>query len=224
MFSVYGVAGQSFRGTLEQVAELPGVVRARHVRAIAQEGEGAGSTLIPRLDGRQGGGHGGHPGGSLGTRETIPQLYQDVLEPEQARGPLTFASQIMNRDVMVLDAEIPAPVAWRTLLARGFSQAPVLDAAGVLVGLVTERDLLTTFNLERQQARTPLSRHVSDVMRSPVVCAEPDTDIRRVARMMLEFHLPALPVVTEARSLIGLISRGDILRAVCSDPPLSLWG
>jgi acetoin utilization protein AcuB len=101
-------------------------------------------------------------------------------------------------------------------------QAPVLDANRNVIGLVTERDLLTTFNLERKQTRTPLAHHVGDVMISPVICAEPETDIRRIARAMVELDLPCMPVVNDSRVLLGLVSRGDILRAVIADPPLSL--
>lgn len=217
MFSLYGLSGQNFRGTLEQLTALPGVSTSRRLRAIAQDGEEPAPTFVTRIDGRPGGGH-------SGARETAAQSYRDMLELEQERGPLYQASQIMTRDVLTLAAEVSASVAWRTLLGRGLHQAPVLDGGQNLVGLVTERDLLTTFNLERQQSRTPLARHVRDVMISPVVCADADTDIRRIARVMLEFDLPAIPVVTETRGLLGLVSRGDILRAVSGDPPLSLWG
>ena len=68
-----------------------------------------------------------------------------------------------------------------------------------------------------------LERQVGEVMASPVICADPVTDIRRVARVLLETGLTALPVVDEAGRLAGILSRGDILRAVLSDPPPSLW-
>ena len=147
-----------------------------------------------------------------------------MLEVEQERGPLYHAYQIMSRDLVTLAADQTAPSAWRVLLANHLHQAPVLDGERKLVGLVTERDLLTTFNLERKEARGPLVHHVGDVMISPVVCADPVTDIRRIAQAMLEFHLPGVPVVNETRELVGFVSRGDILRAVIADPPLSLWG
>jgi CBS domain-containing protein len=60
-------------------------------------------------------------------------------------------------------------------------------------------------------------------MLSPVVSADPVTDIRRIARAMLEFALPGVPVMNETRALVGFVSRGDILRAVIADPPLSVW-
>lgn len=217
MFSLYGLSGQNFRGTLEQLSELPGVNASRRSRAIGQEGEEPPPTFISRVDARAAASP--SPG-----YEGAAQAYRDMLEIDLERGPLYHAYQIMSRDVFTLDAEASAPVAWRALLARGLRQAPVLDSGHNLVGLVLERDLLTTFNLERKQARAPLARHVGDVMISPVVSADPVTDIRRIARAMLEFALPGVPVVNETRALVGFVSRADILRAVIADPPLSLWG
>jgi len=50
-----------------------------------------------------------------------------------------------------------------------------------------------------------------------------ETDIRRVARVLLDIGLPGLPVVNDAGQVIGFVSRSDILRAVVADPPLDLW-
>ena len=61
-------------------------------------------------------------------------------------------------------------------------------------------------------------------METPVVTADPASDVRRIARVMLEYHVPALPVVDEqTHALVGIVSRGDVLRCVVTDPPLTLW-
>jgi acetoin utilization protein AcuB len=216
MFSLYGLSGQHFRGTLEQLAELPGVAGARRGRAIARDGEEPPPTFVARAGARPAG---NPPAGY----EAAAKAYRDMLHLEVERGPIYHAYQIMTREVFSLDAQLSISQAWRLLLSRGLREAPVLDAVGEMVGLVTERDLLTTFNLDRKQPRTPRAQHVRDVMVSPVVSADPVTDIRRIARAMLDFDLPGLPVVNEARALVGFVSRGDILRAVITDPPLSLW-
>jgi CBS domain-containing protein len=218
MFSLYGLSGQNFRGTLEQLSALPGVTSSRHARGIAKEGEEPSPTFVERLEGHAGGAASGHAGG-----DGAIQGYRNALNLEQQRDPLCHAYQIMAHEVFTLTPELPAAAAWRTLLGLGVRQAPVLDATRNVIGLVTERDLLTTFNLERKQTRSPIAHHVGDVMVSPVVCVDPETDIRRVARAMLEFDLPCVPVVNDSRQLLGLVSRGDILRAVTADPPLSLW-
>jgi CBS domain-containing protein len=64
---------------------------------------------------------------------------------------------------------------------------------------------------------------VVDVMWTPVPSVSPDTDIRRVARVLLDTGLPGLPVVSEEGKVTGFVSRSDILRAVVADPPLDLW-
>lgn len=53
--------------------------------------------------------------------------------------------------------------------------------------------------------------------------ASPLTDIRRIARVMLDRDVDGVPIVNEAGVLLGFVSRSDILRAVVTDPPLSMW-
>ncbi len=217
MFALHGLSGQHFRGTLEELSQLTGVTRARRGRAIGQEGEEALPTFVERTHSRD-------TGGPTAGHEAAARAYQETLQaPEQERGPLYHAYQIMSREVFTLTLEEKAAPAWRRLLARGVRQAPVLDAGGKLVGMVTERDLLISFDLQRKPGRMPPARRVGDVMLSPVVSADPVTDIRRIARVLLDDDLPGLPVVNDAGVLVGFVSRGDILRAVMADPPLSLW-
>lgn len=60
-------------------------------------------------------------------------------------------------------------------------------------------------------------------MTTPVVAANPLTDIRRIARVMLDRDVDGVPIVNETGVLLGFVSRSDILRAVVTDPPLSMW-
>jgi len=60
-------------------------------------------------------------------------------------------------------------------------------------------------------------------MVTPVPSVEPQTDLRRVAQLLLDLGLPGLPVVADDGVVSAFISRSDILRAVVHDPPLDLW-
>jgi CBS domain-containing protein len=71
--------------------------------------------------------------------------------------------------------------------------------------------------------RALLSQSVAEVMWSPVPSVAMDTDIRRVARVLLDTGLPGLPTVDDLGRVTGFVSRTDILRAVVADPPLDLW-
>ena len=40
---------------------------------------------------------------------------------------------------------------------------------------------------------------------------------------MLKGGLSAVPIVNDSEHIVGIVSRNDVLRAVMTDPPLSLW-
>ncbi len=63
----------------------------------------------------------------------------------------------------------------------------------------------------------------NDLERGPLYHAAQVTDIRRIATAMLERGVAGVPIVSAAGRLVGFVSRSDILRAVVTDPPLSLW-
>lgn len=212
MFSVSGKEGEVFRGSLEHLLETHRVVRLRNTRGIRQEGEEespVGDTSRPD-DKRY---------------QAAATAYAANLKTRAARGPIYHAYQVMSRDVFILQPEASVEQAWRALAERGVGQAPVVDRDQRLVGLVSREHLLKVLNAEGGNVRDALSRTVADVMDTPVVTAEPVSDVRRIARVMLEYALPALPVVDPSSgALTGIVSRGDILRVVVTDPPLTLWG
>jgi CBS domain-containing protein len=146
-----------------------------------------------------------------------------MLPKELERGPLIHANQIMQTRVITLNADDEVANAWHILVGNQIHQAPVLDAGQRLTGIVSERNLLTTLNIADGKVRDVLLKKVRDVMTTPVVAASPLTDIRRIARVMLDRDVDGVPITSESGALVGFISRSDILRAVVTDPPLSIW-
>lgn len=209
MFSIYGVSGQVFSGTLEEMNRVNALARTRAARAIAEDGEELGIEAIP--------------GASTRLREDAVKAYRSMLPRDLERGPLYHASQIMQTTVIRLNAGDSVAHAWRTLRDHAIRQAPVMGEDARLVGIVSERDLLTALNIEGGHVVESLDRLVRDVMTTPVVAAVPVTDIRRIAAAMIDKGVDGVPITSEAGHLLGFVSRGDILRAVVTDPPLSLW-
>jgi CBS domain-containing protein len=60
-----------------------------------------------------------------------------------------------------------------------------------------------------------LEKHMQakDVMTSPVVTVGPDDSVTDIARLLLERHISATPVVDEAGALLGVVSEGDLYAA-----------
>ncbi len=209
MFSVYGITGQVFSGTLEEMSRVYGLRRANASRQIDRE------DANWQVDGD-------------GVAVTLPnvkavQAYRAMLPRDIERGPLYHAGQIMQRQVICLGVNDEVGVAWRALQSHNIRQAPVLDDAAHLVGIVSEHDLLTAINIDTGKLIEVLGRRVGDVMSTPVITAQPVTDIRRIAAAMLAHRIDGVPVTGDLGRLVGYVSRSDILRAVVADPPLSLW-
>lgn len=208
MFSLYGISGPIFQGPFEALSRLPPVVRRRPVGAVRRVDDS--STTPPAANPSQ-------------ANRPAVDAYQAMLPENLDRGPLYHAHQIMQSEVISVRSNADVAQAWRTLAEHRIHQAPVLDEKETLVGIVSERNLLTAFNVDESGIRDVLFRRVRDVMTSPVVAAAPHTDLRHIARVMLERDVEGVPVVSEQGRLLGFISRSDILAAIVNEPPLSLW-
>jgi CBS domain-containing protein len=219
MFSVYGLSGRVFRGSLDELRKVSPVrgaktapVAAGAVFSLDVPASAPVQDLPPR-----------------DVRQEAMQAYAQAQKPDSQRHPLTRVDELMSRAVVTLPMDLSLIDAWQRLAQQRIGQAPVVDANQVLVGLLSRADLLQPDRLPApdQNAlvwRAFLQQQVADVMLTPVPSVAPDTDVRRVARVLLDAGLSGLPVVQDDGQVQGFISRSDILRAVVTDPPLDLWG
>lgn len=223
MFSVYGVGGQLFRGSLDQLRQIGAVsaaARSNAIQAVGRDGRDAASSAFAGL---------AQAAPSDEAHRTALAAYAQSQKAVLARHPLRRVDDLMSRDVITLPATATVLEAWKMLARQGVGQAPVVNAAATLVGLLSRADLMQPERLPTPDHsalvwRALLAQSVADIMRTPVPSVAPDTDIRHVARVLLDTGLPGLPVVDELGVVTGFVSRSDILRAVVTDPPLDLWG
>ncbi len=123
----------------------------------------------------------------------------------------TRARDWMARDLVTAHPEMEAYEAISLLLKHQISGMPVVDGAGKLVGVLSERDCLKTL-LHAQYHNLPTA-FVKDLMSTDVQTIGPDTDILTIAEIFLNNKFRRLPVVDKDQ-LVGQISRRDVLRAV----------
>jgi CBS domain-containing protein len=102
-----------------------------------------------------------------------------------------------------------------------FNAFPVVDEGGHLVGIVSKIDVLQFF-LAAQEAPASVENGVSatriaELMGHKIVSIEPQESIAAAGALMVSTKLRSLPVVERrdrARILVGMLSRGDVLRGL----------
>ena len=98
------------------------------------------------------------------------------------------------------------------LLSNKVTGAPVVDGAGRLVGFVSEHDCIDVLLQQEEDNGDPAI--VDDVMHADVLSVSPDDTILSLAQKMGTLKPKNYPVVSGER-LLGVISRSDVLRAMC---------
>jgi len=118
-----------------------------------------------------------------------------------------------GRDIWSVDAEAPVLAAIRMMAERGVGALPVMRE-GQLAGIVSERDYARKVILMgRASADTP----VAQIMSAPVVTVGPEERVRRCMELMTAKRIRHLPVVDAGGRMVGMVSIGDLVRAVIEE-------
>ncbi|MFF4569709.1 CBS domain-containing protein [Streptomyces sp. NPDC001410] len=133
--------------------------------------------------------------------------------------------ELMTRDVVRARRDTPFKELVRLLTDNDVTAVPVVDDLERPIGVVSEADLLRKSadqadpsgrvpvpNLEAWERAKAEGARAEELMSAPAVCARPEWNVVEAARLMEAQHVKRLPVVDEADRLLGIVSRGDLLR------------
>jgi CBS domain-containing protein len=132
--------------------------------------------------------------------------------------------KVMTKTVAVVGPKASFKAIVEVMEDNRVSAVPVIDDNGALVGIVTEEDLLLKEGRFQddvrllETARRRRERHkaeglvATDLMTYPVVTVAPQATLAVAARRMHERHVKRLPVVDATGTVVGIVSRTDLLR------------
>jgi CBS domain-containing protein len=135
------------------------------------------------------------------------------------------AKDLMTYPVITVRPETPAKEAARLLASHGFTALPVVDVDDIVVGIVSEADLIRGRVLPDPRSLIddnppappePAAATVAGVMTANPVVVALTADAVVLTKLMLDRHLRTLPVVDEGR-LTGIVTRRDLLRTIARD-------
>ncbi len=139
------------------------------------------------------------------------------------------AKDIMMTDIMTVSPDTPVRDVAQLMVDRGVPSVPVVDAAGKVLGMVSEGDLLRKkiapqrpqvvdvlggyqgMEEYREAFRKMGANTSGEIMTSPVVTVEADDEAAKVGETVLNHHIKQVPVLENGK-LVGVISRSNLLR------------
>lgn len=135
-----------------------------------------------------------------------------------------IVSDVMTHTVVAIGRDAPFKQIVALMEQWGISALPVLEGEGRVVGVVSEADLLPKEEYRgsapsrMEQLRHPeeLARvgavTAGELMTAPAVCVRAGATLAEAARTMARRHVKRLPVVDAEGRLVGVVSRGDLLK------------
>lgn len=143
----------------------------------------------------------------------------------------------MVASVITLTRDMKLTEAWSVFFEHRISGAPVVDADGTVVGVLSQTDLARetfaegisdfpkntfyfdvpyfTFTGSGQQQLSDRLSHlrVEDVMTTDPLCAAAETPVEELARLMRERHVHRL-IVTDRQKVSGIVTTFDLLKLI----------
>jgi CBS domain-containing protein len=117
----------------------------------------------------------------------------------------------MTPDPITFTADMDVMSAVHQLVKNRIASAPVMDAQGRLIGMLSERDCLSIAFIASHD--TCVAGPVGQFMSARVATVTPDTSLTHVCTLFTNASHRRYPVVENGK-LIGVISRRDALRAI----------
>lgn len=166
---------------------------------------------------------------AAGRTKTVLQV--SATEASQVKDIMTIGSIYACKPEDTIDSAL------ELLVTHRITGLPVLDTDGKVVGVVSDFDLLALDMLGRTNSNTSSNlfpaadqtwkafkevkkmlaktagKKVLDVMTPNPICVRPDTCLNDATSILISKKIRRLPVVDEEGRLVGLISRGNIVKA-----------
>ncbi|MCW6036336.1 CBS domain-containing protein [Spirulina subsalsa FACHB-351] len=144
----------------------------------------------------------------------------------------------MTPNPLTVTPQTPLKEAIQLLAERRISGLPVVNEGGELLGILANADLMwqetgadpppyimfldSVIFLENpakyeKELHKALGQTVEEVMSTKPITVKPDQPLREAAKLMHEKHVRRLPVLDEEGKVVGILTQGDVIRALAAE-------
>ena len=115
---------------------------------------------------------------------------------------------IMTTDIIAVERQTLISRAVEILLENKITGRPVVNDKNILVGIISEKDVLSWLSDQEDN-----SAKVEDYMTKDVICFEQDEDLIAICECLIMNHFRRVPIVDQGK-LVGIISRKDLIKYI----------
>lgn len=155
------------------------------------------------------------------------EVYQAAysLAVQRLLNTLT-AVNIMSKSLVTLALETPLVKAATLLAGKQISGAPVVNTAGKIVGVVSEKDFLKEMGFGERPSFMQIATHclndkscmigrlhnktVGDIMTQPPITGTLAMRIGEISALFSERNINRLPIIDETLCPVGIVTRTDL--------------
>jgi CBS domain-containing protein len=147
-----------------------------------------------------------------------------------------YVKEIMTKDVVTIEKETTIGELSSIMLKNRVSGLPVVDNEGMLIGMVTDADIILrdnepvfpiyfdpliisyayieNFEKYQKDFKDYLDTRVEEIMKRRVRTVKEDTTVEEAASIMVKERINRIPVIDNERKVLGIVARADILRFI----------
>jgi len=132
--------------------------------------------------------------------------------------------QLMSTKITTANDDYTIKECYEMMQERKIQQLPILDnKTQYLKGIVTLNEIIRFIFNNLDFAQSSAEELISKIATNKIITTDPISDIRRVSKVMIDFNINAIPVVNSEDTLVGMVSRNDIVKAVATIPHMQIW-
>ena len=211
MFAVYNNGSVGFRSTADNLYNLKNIDELSESRLKPDEGFIQLLADENKEDKNQ-----------KRNKDDAINLYKKMANIDTSE-LVYHVKDIMTKDCIYIDIQSTINDAYISLNKLDIDQIPVVSFGKKIIGMISKKMILDLLMDDIENSKYILNKKIDDIKLLEIITADPISDIRRVAKVMVDFKLDAIAIVEENDILVGIVSKTDIIKAISHLPSLQLW-
>ena len=209
MFAIYNKGSVGFRSTADNLYSLNNIENIQASRLKPDEGTIQNFDTLLNKEKKE-------------TNKDAITAYKKMANIDTSE-IVYQVKDIMTKDCIYIDEKSTIQDAYNVLREFKIGLIPVVSFGKKIIGTIDKKIILNLLMDDLENTKNVLERRIEDIYLPQIITSDPLTDIRRVAKVMIDFKLHAIPIVDENDILIGIVSKTDIIKAVSHIPQFQLW-